>query len=222
MRPEDSPADRELADMLAQWIARECPAMRGLDDPADPLQRQQAAVLAGQLHRSLSSLPSYQRLERSARGSAPAGSPWRWRPLLDDSRSRAGLMYLEGGKYVPLHNHPGAMAITLVVSGKVEVVQCDMDENCDDPQDNGQIERDLTVRWCGSLEAGEATFLTGAAGNIHSFTALADTLIFDLFAVSYSFEKRSWFIPEAKLFSRDGTSVARWLAPPVSLSQPVE
>lgn len=222
MRAEVSQAEPKLAKILAQWIARNRLALSGLDDPADPVQRKQAAVLVEQLRRLLSSLPSYQRLERATCCSAPAGPLWNWQPLLDDSRSRAGLMYLEAGRYVPLHNHPGAMAITLVLSGKVEVLQCDVDENCGGPQDNGQIERNLTVRWCGRLEAGEATFLAGAAGNIHSFKALADTLIFDLFPISYSFEKRSWFIPEARFFSSDGTSVARWLAPPGSLNQPAE
>lgn len=222
MRAEVSRADPKLVKILVQWIARNRPALRGLVDPADPVQRKQAAVLVGQLRQSLLSLPSYQRLERATCCSAPAGPLWNWQPLLDDSRSRAGLMFLEAGKYVPLHNHPGAMAITLVLSGKVEIVQCDIDENFRDPEGGGQVERDLTVRWCGSLEAGEATFLTGAAGNIHALTALTDTLILDLFAVSYPSETRSWFVPETRPFSRDGTSIGRWLAPPGSLDRPVE
>jgi len=198
---EGNPADSEPASFLARSIARESLTISGLDDPADPVQRQQAAMLAGRLHRSLSTFPSYRRQEGAVRNTAATGGPWGWLPLFDDGCSRAGLMFLERGKSVPLHDHPGAVAITLVVTGKIEIIQCDADSE--------ESKRDLTVRWEGRLKAGEATFLTVAAGNIHSFKAVEDCVVFDLFAISYPYEKRSWFIPETTLFSPGGNTQPR-------------
>lgn len=170
--------------------------MRILDDPADAAQRRRASESAARLYRSLSAIPECREMERKA-SDAGADARWGWVPLFDDGRSRAGFLFLESGKLVPLHDHPNAMAVMFVVSGRIEIVQCDALPGTDVPGRLPTSQSDLAVRWAGTLETGNGTFLTGAAGNIHGFIARSDTIVLDLFVASYPYDKRSWFVPAA-------------------------
>ena len=86
----------------------------------------------------------------------------------------------------------------LVLSGKLEIIQCDppAEETANHPHD-------LAIRWNGTLKQGEGTFLTPEKGNIHSFRAIKNTLILDVFITPYPYGERTWFQSGGK-FEKEG------------------
>ena len=186
--------DRDLEYAYTSWMNRERNVFHALDNPGNSLQRSRASAAVGRLHEALAPLSRYRELMDAVTSGPSAGLPWGWKPLLDDECTQAGLLYLEAGKTVPLHDHPEGAAALRVISGRIDIIQGDPV-----PETSGGDAVSpckFPIRWSGALSRGTGTFFTASKGNIHTFMARTDTLLLDVFFTPYEYARRSWFVAE--------------------------
>ncbi len=188
-------AESSVIATILDW-RRHYGSLARLDDPAAAEQRRTAADALAELAAAL------DRVGASRKGKAPgrehdyANTAWRWSRLIDDRRIRAGWLTFERGGSIPLHDHPGGAGAQLVVSGRVEVAQYDIAEA--EAATRSRLRKfdlsELETVWTGSLEEGEAAFVTRQRGNIHRLTAPTGARLLEVFWEPYPTAARTWFV----------------------------
>ena len=114
---------------------------------------------------------------------------WLWQRLTRESAINGGILYIEQGHDVPLHDHPGATGMVRVLSGEVEVWQFDPTATTGDQV---MLER-VTHR---VLRSGDIAMLSPDNGNIHALRARSQTCrMLDYFIPPYVRSERNWFLP---------------------------
>ncbi|MEN8207212.1 MAG: hypothetical protein ABFS24_14565 [Pseudomonadota bacterium] len=117
---------------------------------------------------------------------------WLWQRLVKDNGIKGGILNIEQGQDVPLHDHPGATGMVRVLTGEVEVWQFDRPIAAPDVNAEAVLER-VTHRILGP---GDIALLSPDNGNIHALRACSKTCrMLDYFIPPYVRSERSWFLP---------------------------
>ena len=119
---------------------------------------------------------------------------WLWQRLTRASDINGGILTIEQGEDVPLHDHPGATGMVRVLTGEVEVWQFDRSVTSAAIETDAQavLER-VTHR---ILRPGDTALLSPERGNIHALRARSKTCsMLDYFIPPYQRSKRTWYQP---------------------------
>lgn len=116
---------------------------------------------------------------------------WLWQRLTKEAGLNGGILNIERGRDVPLHDHPGATGMLRILSGEVEVWQFD--------RMAGEGDRaELTLHSRRVLRPGDTAMLTPSQGNIHGLRAVSGTCrMLDYFIPPYRRADRAWYQPLA-------------------------
>ena len=115
---------------------------------------------------------------------------WLWQRLTRESGIKGGVLNIEQGEDIPLHDHPGATGMVRVLSGEVEVWQCDP------PPATGEDQVVLERVPHRILPPGDTAVLSPNSGNIHALRARSKTCrMLDYFIPPYVRRERNWFLP---------------------------
>jgi hypothetical protein len=121
---------------------------------------------------------------------------WLWQRLTRASDINGGILNIEQGKDVPLHDHPGATGMVRVLTGEVDVWQFDLIPMTAEPADTSVVLELVTHR---VMQPGDIAVLSPDSGNIHALRARSKTCsMLDYFIPPYVRSERSWFLPVDK------------------------
>jgi len=119
---------------------------------------------------------------------------WLWQGLTKESGIKGGILNIEQGRDVPLHDHPGATGMIRVLSGEVEVWQFDRMESAPAGVADGQAVLERVARRV--LHAGDVAILSPDSGNIHALGARSrHCSMLDYFIPPYVRSERTWYQP---------------------------
>lgn len=118
---------------------------------------------------------------------------WLWNRLYKKPKMLGGILTI-GDDIVPLHDHPGAVGMVRIISGRVKVWQFEIFKNNKDNSTATLKLINLTV-----LNPGDTAYLTPEFGNIHALQALGgECSMLDFFIPPYNRSKRNWYEPLSK------------------------
>ncbi len=115
---------------------------------------------------------------------------WLWQRLANENGLQGGILHVERGHDVPLHDHPGATGMLRVLSGTLEVW------HFNDVSGNDEHDRVLQRVSRRTLQAGDTAALLPEQGNIHALRALSKQCsMLDFFIPPYKRSQRNWYLP---------------------------
>jgi len=119
---------------------------------------------------------------------------WLWQRLTKESDIKGGILNIEQGQDVPLHDHPGATGMVRVLSGEVEVWQFDrLDIAPALVADGPAVLKRVAHR---VLYPGDIASLSPDSGNIHALRARSKQCsMLDYFIPPYVRSERTWYRP---------------------------
>jgi len=130
---------------------------------------------------------------------------WLWQRLMKQHNINGGILNIDNEQLVQLHDHPGAMGMVRIISGKAEVWQYD---EITHPKQNTKQMSELSLVSRKILYPGDTAVLTPDKGNIHALRSVTkECRMLDFFIPPYQLSQRSWFEPLAKnWFDKDKIS----------------
>ncbi|MEN8108659.1 MAG: hypothetical protein ABFS22_11715 [Pseudomonadota bacterium] len=119
---------------------------------------------------------------------------WLWQRLTKYSGIKGGILNIEQGQDVPLHDHPDATGMVRVLTGEVEVWQFDRSVTVAAAEtDNQAVLERVTHR---VMQPGDIAVLSPDRGNIHALRARSKSCsMLDYFIPPYERSRRTWFHP---------------------------
>ena len=128
---------------------------------------------------------------------------WLWQRLMKQHNINGGILNIDNEQMIPLHDHPGAMGMVRIISGKAEVWQ--YDEITNPKQNSAQMVTELALVSRKILYPGDTAVLTPDKGNIHALRSVTkECRMLDFFIPPYQVSQRSWFEPlEKNWFDKD-------------------
>ena len=118
---------------------------------------------------------------------------WLWQRLTKESGINGGILNIEQGQDVPLHDHPGATGMVRVLTGEVEVWQFDRAVKATDRSGDHDVLELVTHR---VMQPGDIAVLSPDRGNIHALRARSKQCsMLDYFIPPYERSKRTWYQP---------------------------
>jgi hypothetical protein len=119
---------------------------------------------------------------------------WLWQRLTKEGAINGGILNIEQGQDVPLHDHPGATGMVRVLSGEVEVWQFDRLDIAPALVADGQAVLELVFHRV--LHPGDTASLSPDSGNIHALRARSKQCsMLDYFIPPYERSERTWYQP---------------------------
>ena len=118
---------------------------------------------------------------------------WGWYPFVDETDIRIGLLEIHKDKPVPIHDHPGANGLLLVLGGTLRV-----DEYLPRPMEGlNKIKIvELVLQQRTIFDTNDYALITPNDGNIHSLIAETDIcLVLDILLTPYDETQRTWYMP---------------------------
>jgi len=130
---------------------------------------------------------------------AESWSGWDWRPYVDDAGNRLGLLQLYKNNPTPIHDHPGAGGILLVLQGELELCEYQLEQT----DAAGRLKlAQLSVAVHKHLGPGQFTLITPESGNLHSLGAASDTcIVLSVLLKTYDETQRTWYLPVTETIS---------------------
>ena len=119
---------------------------------------------------------------------------WLWQRLTKASGINGGILTIEQGEDVPLHDHPGATGMVRVLTGEAELWQFDRPVMTVSVGANTRtvLER-VTHR---IMRPGDIALLSPEYGNIHALRACSKSCsMLDYFIPPYQRSERTWYQP---------------------------
>jgi hypothetical protein len=127
---------------------------------------------------------------------------WLWQRMIKGQDINGGILNIDSGQLVQLHDHPGATGMVRIISGEVEAWQFDeltQDKEKKGKGTDGQDITELTRVSHRILKAGDMAVLTPEKGNIHALRAVSKQCrMLDFFIPPYQRSQRSWYEPLAE------------------------
>jgi hypothetical protein len=124
---------------------------------------------------------------------------WLWQRMIKGQDINGGILNIDSGQLVQLHDHPGATGMVRIISGEVEAWQFDeltQDNGNNGKGTDGQDITELTRVSHRILKAGDMAVLTPEKGNIHALRAVSKQCrMLDFFIPPYQRSQRSWYEP---------------------------
>ena len=93
------------------------------------------------------------------------------------------------GKSLPLHDHPGMMVLSSIISGKLHVREFTVTSECESTSAVKSLSAKLSTDCV--RDRGDAWYLSACENNIHELTALENTAVFDVLLPPYKEPQRS-------------------------------
>ena len=119
---------------------------------------------------------------------------WLWQRLTKDRGINGGILNIEQGQDIPLHDHPGATGMVRVLTGEVEVWQFDRSIMTVEESDGQAALERVTHR---IMRPGDIAVLLPDSGNIHALRAHSrQCSMLDYFIPPYERSKRTWYQPD--------------------------
>lgn len=211
-RCQQMPVDRfEATDPQLIWrlFCEELEVWRKAE--ADDIQAERLAQLALRLLHS--------RLRRSGGGYAAAldaahlpralcDKDWLWHPLYDNDCLRAGLMSIYDDQPVPLHDHPGADCLLLVVYGRMRFGRYTVMEQRS-ARRAALIREELR-----EVDSGETVLLRRERGGVLGLVSAApQSVVLTIISPPYPERLRNWYRAEGDLRGLPERLDARLLNP---------
>jgi len=126
---------------------------------------------------------------------------WFWQRLSREPGLLGGVLSIEKGQDIPMHDHPGATGIVRILEGQAEVWQYDVVDRSD-PSGHVILKRHLYRR----LKPGDTAALLPNEGNIHTLRAsTAECRMLDYFIPPYQRLERKWYTPISHQWSEKDT-----------------
>jgi hypothetical protein len=120
---------------------------------------------------------------------------WLWQRLTRETELNGGILNIEKGQPVPLHDHPGATGMLQVLEGELEVWQFDSLQGSASHRDKEHTVLQRVSRRI--LHPGDNASLSPNKGNIHALRAVSrECSMLDYFIPPYVRSARSWYEPE--------------------------
>lgn len=195
--------------VIWQWFSEELAAWRRAeagDAHADRLAQLALRLLHSRLRRSRSGYAVA--LEAAHLPRALCDKDWVWHPLYENEALRAGLMSIYDDQPVPLHDHPGADCLQLVVYGRVRLARY------------GVVERDEEGRVMLAREAlhevnsGDTVLLRREIGGVLGLISAAPhSVVLSIITPPYPELRRSWYRAAGDLGRLPEHLEARLLSP---------
>ena len=165
------------------------------EDPCPDDINSNATRIARDLETSLSLLPGFNKACDAARSFASSVTrPVYSRELQGGKNFTLSLLGIHPESRIPVHDHPGMLALLYVIEGRVHAPQYDI---------VGHRERhafvELASRSENVLEIGDAVVAMRATGNLHSLQALDNNAVCLTLHLHLQQERepRSWYFPLA-------------------------
>ncbi|MBT8122196.1 MAG: hypothetical protein KJO10_06660 [Gammaproteobacteria bacterium] len=115
---------------------------------------------------------------------------WLWQRLANENGLQGGILQVDRGHDVPLHDHPGATGMLRVLTGTLEVWH--FNEITGKDKDDSVLQR-VSRR---TLQPGDTAVLLPEQGNIHALRALSPQCsMLDFFIPPYKRSQRNWYLP---------------------------
>lgn len=115
---------------------------------------------------------------------------WLWQRLVNENGLQGGILQVERGHDVPLHDHPGATGMLRILTGTVEVWHFN-DVSGEDG--SASVLQRVSRR---TLRPGDTALLLPEQGNIHALRALSPQCsMLDFFIPPYKRSQRNWYLP---------------------------
>lgn len=112
--------------------------------------------------------------------------------LFESPHIKTSMVALEKGRPLPLHDHPGASGIMMVIEGEVSIFQC----NAELPQPGKPLV--LNVVELKNLQAGKVSWFTVKEKNIHSVNAVSQrAVLMVIHTPRFLAQQQSFYFPLA-------------------------
>ena len=110
--------------------------------------------------------------------------------LFENRTMKASLVTIDKGRGLPLHDHPGASGLMLVIDGSVSVCHCNIK-----PRQPGQL-LSLSVLQTNNLNEGETSWFTQTEGNVHSVEATSQrAILLVVHTPAFAVQQQSYYFP---------------------------
>lgn len=160
------------------------------------------------MHKLLLSSGIYRGLVNSSFSKMMRTKYWGSRTIHEDELGKVGLLSIYKGTPVPLHDHPGARGVLMVLDGKAELERYNLMEKYQDSQSSGLVEMESCERRV--LKPFDVTWFEETEGNIHGFEAKTDQCV--LLKIQMPVQpvsSRSWYFPTCTFSEEHETVYAR-------------
>ena len=110
--------------------------------------------------------------------------------LFENRTMKASLVALDKGRGLPLHDHPGASGLMLVIDGSISVCHCNIK-----PRQPGQL-LSLNVLQTNTLNEGETSWFTKTERNVHSVEATSQrAVLLVVHTPPFAVQQQSYYFP---------------------------
>lgn len=119
---------------------------------------------------------------------------WCWRRFRTNSKLRSGLLILPEGGVIPIHDHPGARGLLVVLAGHLRLTHYRVEDAPVAPRQPGVCQ--LRQTSCTALTPFSYALFTCDQGNLHELHSCTKrVLLLDLLFSPYKEAHRSWYLP---------------------------
>jgi hypothetical protein len=110
--------------------------------------------------------------------------------LFENRTMKASLVAIDKGRGLPLHDHPGASGLMLVIDGSVSVCHCNIK-----PRQPGEL-LSLSVLQTDTLNEGETSWFTKTERNVHSVEATSQrAVLLVVHTPAFAAQQQSYYFP---------------------------
>lgn len=183
-----------FADELRTWRTQ-----RDDDRDAEKLVQLDLRLLHSRLRRSRSGYAVALDVARLPRAMCP--KDWLWQPLYESREIRAGLVTVYADQPMPLHDHPDADCLMLVVYGRARLGQYRVLGEADEA---GRVELKCVADR--HVDSGNVLLARHEVGNVVGVASAApQTVVLTIVTPPYAEAARAWYSPLEAPGGRDTT-----------------
>lgn len=125
-----------------------------------------------------------------------ARQDWDWYSYIDALDLNIGILKIYQNKPIPIHDHPNATGILMVLSGKLAIDEYQI-ENTYRLGNMNLAQLNVTAQYC--LGENDYTFITPDKGNLHGLAAASHVCyVLDIMLQPYAMQQRSWYLPASE------------------------
>jgi hypothetical protein len=118
---------------------------------------------------------------------------WGWKPYVSEPELNIGLLRIYKNNPIPIHDHPGASGVLLVLEGELKIDEFEIEHVVE----NESIRlANLSRNHQKNLKTSQFSIITPDEGNIHSLSTTSDVCtVLDVLLQPYDESKRTWYLP---------------------------
>ncbi len=118
---------------------------------------------------------------------------WGWNPFIDNVDNRVGLLTLNINNPIPIHDHPQAVGILVVIEGALGVSNYVLEGVTELGRSKSAELRRVANR---TFYPGQSAVITPAEQNIHALKSESEScVVLDILLQPYQEAQRTWYLP---------------------------